>query len=233
MSVKMNHILPPEILLKIFHYLTNLDMQVVVLVCRKWRELGETPSLWTWDKWVTIRSHNMYILESRMLLGKRLWIRGDWTPVEVEDLSQILVRLNNLCCLDMCGINLSQVNPDVLGMIINKLENVNINKCQLTSQQCETMFNIMVLATKLRMLVIGHNNLSTVDPGTLATATNRLDYVTIDHTVLTQQQVLCLLRQAATKTRLNTLVLRRAVVQGVGQQLIQEARQSIGSLYIW
>ena len=91
----------------------------------------------------------------------------------------------------------------------------------------------MVLATKLRIPVIGHNNLSTVDPGTLATATNRLDYVTIDHTVLTQQQVLCLLRQAATKTRLNTLVLRRAVVQGVGQQLIQEARQSIGSLYIW
>jgi hypothetical protein len=198
MSVEMSNILPPEILLKIFHHLTNLDMKVVVLVCRKWSELGETPSLWTWDRWIPVRTQNMFMLESRMQLVKRLWLRGDWTPLEVEDMSHILVRLNKLCCLDMCGINLSSVKAGVLGMIINKMDNVNINKCQLTSQQCETIFNTMVEATKIRMLVIGHNNLTTVAPGTLAVAVNRLDYVSIDHTVLTMQQLSSLLRQAAT-----------------------------------
>ena len=40
--------LPPEMLERVFLQLPPSSLKVVVLVCRRWREVGEAPGLWAW-----------------------------------------------------------------------------------------------------------------------------------------------------------------------------------------
>ena len=40
-------VLPYEMVMKIFKMLPPQDLKVLVLVCRRWRDMGEDPSLWT------------------------------------------------------------------------------------------------------------------------------------------------------------------------------------------
>ena len=44
----INELLPPEMLERVFRLLPNRDLKNAVLVCRRWRDVGEAPSLWTW-----------------------------------------------------------------------------------------------------------------------------------------------------------------------------------------
>ena len=40
--------LPSEILLQIISQLDPADLKSAVLVCRRWRDVGEEPKLWSW-----------------------------------------------------------------------------------------------------------------------------------------------------------------------------------------
>ena len=44
----INEVLPPEMLERVFHMLPHRDLERAVLVCRRWRDVGEAPSLWAW-----------------------------------------------------------------------------------------------------------------------------------------------------------------------------------------
>ena len=44
----INSLLPAEILGRVFDLLSHTDLKSAVLVCRWWREVGESPLLWTW-----------------------------------------------------------------------------------------------------------------------------------------------------------------------------------------
>ena len=41
------NLLPEEILLRIFEYLSYKELMAVVLVSKRWRMIGETPTLWS------------------------------------------------------------------------------------------------------------------------------------------------------------------------------------------
>jgi len=49
--------LPAEILIEIFSLLSSTDLKSVVLVCKQWMMVGETPTLWTWAM-VTLKSRD-------------------------------------------------------------------------------------------------------------------------------------------------------------------------------
>ena len=49
-------VMPTEVMLRIFRMLGNKDLTKVVFVCRRWRDVGQDPSLWTWGK-VTVKSY--------------------------------------------------------------------------------------------------------------------------------------------------------------------------------
>ena len=44
----INEVLPNEILEKVFRMLPRRDLKRAVLVCRRWRDVGESPILWAW-----------------------------------------------------------------------------------------------------------------------------------------------------------------------------------------
>ena len=62
--------LPVEILSKIFQSLSLQDLSTVVLVCRRWREVGETPKLWS-ELTVTVDERNQAIV-SQILSCRRM-----------------------------------------------------------------------------------------------------------------------------------------------------------------
>eukprot|EP00092_Neocalanus_flemingeri_P010344 GFUD01011142.1.p1 GENE.GFUD01011142.1~~GFUD01011142.1.p1 ORF type:complete len:329 (+),score=72.57 GFUD01011142.1:200-1186(+) len=44
----INSMLPPEIFERIFQLLPPQDLKMVMLVCKRWKEVGEVPGLWSW-----------------------------------------------------------------------------------------------------------------------------------------------------------------------------------------
>ena len=47
-SPDINAMLPSELLFLIFKLLRHQDLKQAVAVCRRWRDVGEAASLWTW-----------------------------------------------------------------------------------------------------------------------------------------------------------------------------------------
>ena len=64
------NVLPEKILLKIFGYLSNTDLNAAKLVCKKWRMIGETETLWS-QLPLSINNGNMLAMP-RILKIRRL-----------------------------------------------------------------------------------------------------------------------------------------------------------------
>ena len=60
--------LPTEVLFLIFSLLPPKSLRAVVLMCRRWREVGEHPSLWTF---VTFIVDHMNLARVPHMLGSR------------------------------------------------------------------------------------------------------------------------------------------------------------------
>ena len=55
------NLLPEEILLRIFEYLSYKELMAVVLVSKRWRMIGETPTLWSQFP-LSITNGNMLVM---------------------------------------------------------------------------------------------------------------------------------------------------------------------------
>ena len=100
----METVLAPEIIIKIFQNLSPTNLKNVVLVCKKWQQLAEDPSLWTWCE-ITINSIN----DLKNLKLRRLnWIEnihlGNLHKVLLGDEKKevSILGYDNLSCYDSC-----------------------------------------------------------------------------------------------------------------------------------
>ena len=59
----INKMLPVELLLKIFSLLQPQDLKSVILVCKRWKEVGDDPYLWMWTT-VTVKKNSLEIIPS-------------------------------------------------------------------------------------------------------------------------------------------------------------------------
>ena len=142
--------LPTEMLLYIFEMLSYKDLKIVMLVCRRWREIGEIQQLWS-SLPVIVNRRNISvmldILSTRRMLGlKKLRIETKLS----DKLSQTIVRhpglrefelsdrndeqtiisvLNVICSgggqgmiLRLNNKNISGVDPELLARAVTKLE---------------------------------------------------------------------------------------------------------------
>ena len=96
--------LPTEMLYMIFKLLSYRDLKIVMLVCRRWREIGETPRLWS-SLPVIVNTRNMSvipeILTTRRMMGlNKLWIEATLS----EKVSHSIVRHTGLRELELSTI---------------------------------------------------------------------------------------------------------------------------------
>ena len=102
-----------------------------------------------------------------------------FSSVQFETLFTAIIRGTQLTELDLSNnySSFSTVDPLLLAKAVNKLENLNLSYCKLSSVQCETLLNnILLIGNQLKKLNIEFSvRLSTLDPALLAAAKELVD----------------------------------------------------------
>ena len=202
---EMINVLPDEVLEQIFHHLPLHVLGLVLLVCRRWRQIGESPWLWT---------------RARLRVTQEM----------MSELLTAMVQHPRLRELDMNYMNLSMVNPMLLATAVNKMMVVDIRSTQLTLKQADSLFSMMSEGTQVRSLKIGPNNLSSLNPDMLATAVHRLEWVEMRGTRITRQQITTILTRKE-KTSLQYLDIRgNWAMRGIPKSVMKGARENISEI---
>merc|ERR1719186_1782022 len=97
--------------------------------------------------------------------------------------------------LKLPDIDLSQLELGLLAGVLAKMEEVDLWRYSLTPQLTEAFFTEASLSTRLRTLVLGDVDLSSLDPDTLAQTLSRLEALTLRGTILTEDQYLSFFTQ--------------------------------------
>ena len=228
----INSVLPVETLELVFGLLPRRVLLVVLRVCRRWRDVGEAPWLWTSCKLKVTTDNVSQIPE---LLASRRWMALRCLSLrEVSD--DLLASVKShpaLQRLEMNYLDLCQADPWLLATTVAGRQTVDMRSCRLTRAQATAIFTAISEGGGLRSLEIGPmNNLSTVAPRVMASAVNSLERAEMRGTHLSREQVTSILLQAATKTRLHFLDLRgNWAVREVSRELVVAARRNIREVY--
>ena len=210
--VNINSFLPAEMLERIFRELSPRDMKTVVLVCRRWREVGEAQGLWAWvvavhrGLAVTRRSPPKSVVPR--LLETRLWaVRVIFVRAVSKEILEAVAGQHGLRVMHMEDTNLTLVDSRLLARAVSKLEDVNMQKSSIDFWQAETIFKAVGRSSILRKLNIASIDLSLVNAETLALAVNNLDEVSLFETCLTPLQVDAVLYSIRDDSKLRRLNL--------------------------
>ena len=84
--------LPTEMLLYIFEMLSYRDLKIVMLVCRRWREIGEIQNLWSSFP-VIVKTRNMSLIPEILTMRRMQGLKKLRIEVKLsEKVSQTIVR---------------------------------------------------------------------------------------------------------------------------------------------
>ena len=186
----INSLLPPEILEKVFSLLPVRDLRRVVLVCRRWRQVGEAPHLWAW-LYLVVRPDNLAslpeVLASRRLQG----VTGIKLEAVSEDLLACLASHPGLRSLDLHHADLSGTSPYLLAFLLSRLERGTLWFLSLSSIQAEAIFSCLG-TSRLRQLDLSYTCLSHLAPALLASSSLSLHQLRLRSTSLSQEQLTAL-----------------------------------------
>lgn len=148
-------------------------------------------------------------------------------------LTQSLKTLT-LTNINLQDINLSKISPDLLAPAIARLRKVDLSSTKLTKEQCKALLNKCATSTTLKNMRLGmNNNISVVDPDTLARAVCRLDNVDICNNSLTTDQCTALLQQMVTSPTLQVVNLKLNLLSDVPVHLLAEALSRLKKVNLW
>ena len=135
--------LPGEILEKIFHFLSLQDLSMAVLVCRRWREVAETPALWS-QVTVAVDERNQSlvteILRSRRMKTVRKIVIGGGVSLSQEGWMSV-VGHTGLRQLYVSRGSMEGVEPGLVGRAVTSVETVRISNTDLTVEQATAIFS--------------------------------------------------------------------------------------------
>ena len=110
--------LPTEILRMIFGMLSNQDLSKVVLVNKRWKEVGEV--LWTWEMLHLGRGDVDMLGIARVGHVEDITILDDdWEKDELEKVFQAVLDLPKLLDISVKGISLTSVDCELLVNLVH------------------------------------------------------------------------------------------------------------------
>ena len=128
--------LPAEVLENIFKLLEPSDLKSAVLVCQRWRDIGDTAKLWTWVHYEVDRRN---LLNMPQVLA--LWRLQNTKMVVVRSVSEELIRaiikdtqIKNVDLRD-ADPSLSNLDPELLISLILKMNEVSFDISSLSDIQ--------------------------------------------------------------------------------------------------
>ena len=148
------------------------------------------------------------------------------TEQQVEEIFTAISEKNGgMKKLVLGSNNLSAVGPGLVVSAVKQVEELNVEKTQLTRKQAEAiLIAISEGICELKKLDISNNDFSTVSPWLLASALNRLEEVVIsDDTQLTKEQVEAILTKSCLKTSLKKLQIAKVWADILDGELVARA----------
>ena len=192
---------PCEVLSRALVRLASLDLWHCFLSAEQvravFRSILDSPRLTLRD--LTITTSDFSSLEPSTLSRALLRLESvnlsytDLTPEQLDSVFSNIVETDKLKMktVKLLGTNLSAVSAETLSRAVVKLETVDLTKTSLSPDQAEALFR-RILETpdlRLRTLLIGCNNLASVDSAVLSQAVVRLKEVKLKDTKLTEDQL--------------------------------------------
>ena len=139
------------------------------------------------------------------------------TTWQVNLLWQEMKESSQLNSLNITGINLSSVEPEMLASIVNKMEKVNLWYSKLTTQQVTVLCQVMKENSQLNL---GWNNLSSVEPELHASGLSKWENLNVWNTKLTTEQVIALCKMLKMNNPLKCLNLEENILSSMEPHLL-------------
>ena len=246
----INAMLPSEMIERIFCFLPHPDLKSVVLVCRRWREVGESPSLWTW---VSLKATSSTLSLMPVMIASRRLQRATTMVIRSVDTHLLeAVRMHpSIRDVDFRFTNLSTLPPASLTQVVSSLESVNLNYTSLSHEQTESVLSsVSSVDSKVRKLDLGNSKFSISVPeapvsrssiprieaklqnvalidisriaiGLLSSAASKLFEISLDNTQMTELQANELFSLVAEeKTPLRVVRIGRNQLHSAGGKVI-------------
>ena len=169
----------PDLLEIVFSNLAPVDIKSAALVSRTWNSVIETAKFWSWAQ-VTLTSENFseifpsYRFRSVSSVTLSLSFHDKLSDGQLKELFSNFSKLPDLKLkhLDICHNDLSSIKPSVLSQAVVRLEEVWLFWTELTGQQVEDIFHLVIKAgaegrLRLRSLYISQGNVSSLSPSVI------------------------------------------------------------------
>ena len=233
--VDINLVLPVEMLERAFLLLPLRDLSSAVLVCRRWREVGEAPQLWRRLR-LTVQDESLSYVQEALQLRRLQALSGITLNAVSQNLLQKLLKHRSLKELSMANINLSTMKLCFLFPLFRLVTSpsaVRLLGASLASLQATALFTALQESIQLKCLDLSVNNLSTVKPSLLVSVVSSLEEAKLVKTWLTTQQVSALFSQLGKCSRLKFLDLSHNNLSSVNPALLQTAPRHLTDLRLW
>ena len=167
----------PDLLEIVFSNLAPVDIKSAALVSRTWNSVIETAKFWSWAQ-VTLTSENFSEIfpsyRFRSVSNVTLSFHDKLSDGQLKELFSNFSKLPDLKLkhLDICHNDLSSIKPSVLSQAVVRLEEVWLFWTELTGQQVEDIFHLVIKAgaegsLRLRSLNIRQRNVSSLSPSVI------------------------------------------------------------------
>ena len=213
--------LPGEMLMSVFSWVPPKELKNVVLVSKRWRKIGEDPSLWSGCRFTVNNRDDITKLSIRRLRyiqeicidtrgywhtssqsghlklvtqtmrdgNKDVWYV--WQDCDWEALFQALLNLPRLKKLVLKQNNLSSLEPEIIARALQHIQEICIVSAYTYKWKAgdwETLFQALINLPKLKKMVLGGNDLSTINPELFVNALASLEDVNLHRTFITDAQ---------------------------------------------
>ena len=144
--------------------------------------------------------------------------------------SVINTNTNMKGILDLTDNDLSSVKPAVLAKSVIKLEVLNLSGTFLSTKQLEAIFMSMCGESKLNILMLSDNNLSSVNPELLAKAITNLSNADVSNADLTPEQLTTVFEAIDQGCRLKKLNIGFNDISLVDPILLSRVKETLSEL---
>ena len=172
-------LLPPEMLVMIFQFLSPKDLMMIVFICRRWRDVVEI--LWSRLTNLDFSYEDLsfykpglmasYItrVDTLNILSANLW------PEQSQAILTAISEEYKLTNLDISNNDLSVMEPELIASAVSRVDTLNISSTNLRPEQSQAIFTAISEGYKLTNLDFSYNDLSLLEPELLASAVSRVD----------------------------------------------------------
>ena len=233
-------------------------LKMVVLVCRRWREVGEAPLLWSWVVFPIVDSELQWhqhgeqlaemqkMLETRrlekMLESRRLEAVREITMYDVsEELLQAVVHHKGLKVLRLEDSDLSSLTPGLLAKVVAGKEEVHLNASNtLREKQLEEVLRAVSEDSNVKLLDIsgGHMNhdmtsqMTSIEPDLLASAFQQQEKIILNETELSAVQLKAVMKAIYRSQRVHLINFNFCRLDSVDPELLAKVVQKVTTVDI-